>query len=416
MQPNLLMPCEKRAFYLLSSFNGTPAPTAESVFYKVKTEALAKDLCDVLTTDFDAVNGWPKFHYVAAATLSPSDQEHFHTEFAKFEFVRNVICSNACPSTGSAPLPEEMKMRVQYAVRAQEREKDLRVKAMQNEALNMLLQFTQAYHKMLKYVIGCPDPVLDLKLNTSYRCMIKKLKTVLCDYECLRDFPVPFEPVVLNLCPDTLRNVTWKDVVSKVENFLSTVHEYVTSNGRYKPAPESAADCTRAIKMAAAYSKRMVKRAQKRKAQRVQKKVDAPQKSAGKESAAKGAAEWDPEMFHPLYSDWRAVEFNGKPIKLLKREKVKDFFRLLWNKGAKRRSKAIDVGKRFPKPSSLFVPGEIPARQRVGAAGNKVAVVSEEGERIHGVYKNAVGKVPPAKKGNGPAKYYLRAFKDSDAT
>jgi hypothetical protein len=420
MQPILSMPCEKNAVYLLSSFNGTPTPTALSVFHKVNTEALAKDLCDVLTSDFDAVNGWPKFHYVAAATLSSADQEHFHAEFARFEFFRDVICSGDCPYIGSAPLPEEMKVRVQYAVRAQVLEKNVRAKVLQNEALNLLLVVAQAYYKMLELAIGCPDPVLDLELNTAYRCVIKSLKKILRDYECLQDFPAPFTPVVPNLCPVTLRDLKWKDVAVNAEIFLGTVHEYVTTNGIRSPEPDSAAgrtlalagkDIDTAIERAAAYRRRMFDRAQKKAA------PAPPQQADVKEAqAAAQIADARQQRFRPLSDDFGAVEMDGGMIDLRGREKVKAFLRLLWDSGADCRSKAIRVGKQFPKPSSLFRPGGKFVRQRNGAGDTDVFVSSKQGKNIFLVYKNAVGIVPSAKKGSGATKYYLKVFKDSATT
>ena len=107
---------------------------------------------------------------------------------------------------------------------------------------------------------------------------------------------------------------------------------------------------------------------------------------------------------------------NGETISLRNREKAKDFLRLLWDKGATRRSEATAAGKRFAKPSSLFRPGERYVRDANGPAIREVPVGSERGEMILRVYSDAVGKVPPAKKGKGPTKYYLRVFADSDST
>jgi len=270
MQPNALSTCQKHAFFLFSSFNGAPAPDALSVFYKVETEVFAKDICDALAREYGNPDGWPKFHYVEAATLSPADQAHFHTEFAWFEFLRTRICNEGCPGTEIPPPPAVMKARFHHAACAQVQEKEGRVKASKNEALNLLLVVAQAYYKMLELVIGCPDPALDLELNTAYRCVIKSLKKILRDYECLQDFPAPFTPVVPNLCPMTLCNLKWKDVALNVQIFLGTVHEYVTTNGIRGPEPESAAGRTlalagkeidTAIERAAAYRRRMFDRA-----------------------------------------------------------------------------------------------------------------------------------------------------------
>ncbi len=120
-------------------------------------------------------------------------------------------------------------------------------------------------------------------------------------------------------------------------------------------------------------------------------------------------------IFQPT-ADWSEVVWKGTTVSLRKREKAKEFLRLLWDKGAKRRSAAVAAGKRFEKPSSLFLPGERNARTGSGPTVQAVAVGSERGEMIHRVYSNAVGKVPPAKKGKGTTKYYLRVFADSDST
>ncbi len=241
-----------------------------SVFYRVQNKAVAKELCAALANEHTAVNGFPKFHYVEAATLSPADQAHFHTEFAWFEFLRTRICHEGCPGTEIPPPPAVMKARFHHAACAQVQEKEGRVKSSKNEALNLLLVVAQAYYKMLELAIGCPDPVLDLELNTAYRCVIKSLKKILRDYECLQDFPAPFTPVVPNLCPMTLRDLKWKDVAVNAEIFLGTVHEYVTTNGIRSPEPESAAGRTlalagkeidTAIERATAYRRRMFDRA-----------------------------------------------------------------------------------------------------------------------------------------------------------
>jgi len=414
MQPNALSTCQKHAFFLLSSFNGTPAPDALSVFYKVETEVFAKDICDALARVFGQSTGGPEFHYVAAATLSPADQEHFHIAFSRFEFSRNIICSEACLSAGTLPPPEEMKMRVQYAVYAQEWEKGAQARASQGEAHNRLMQFAQTYYTVLESVIGCPDPVFDLELNTAYRLVIKNIKRILRDYECLRDFPMRFEPVVPNLCPMTLCNLKWKDVALDVQVFLGTVHEYVTSNG--KPKPDSAVeDCTLTVKMAAMYSKRMAERAQKKAdpaSPRCYARRGAPrQKDA--HAAAKRVDTRDQgrrQRFRPLSDDFGMVEMDGGTIDLRGREKVKLFLRLLWSKDAKCCSKAICIEKRFGNPSSLFRPGGKFIRQD---DGTDKFVVNPQGQAIHCVYKNAVGIVPSAKKGSGATKYYLKVFKDS---
>ncbi len=117
--------------------------------------------------------------------------------------------------------------------------------------------------------------------------------------------------------------------------------------------------------------------------------------------------------------DWRTVTWDGEPIDLRRRERARDFLRLLFTNSATRRSKAIPAGERFPKPSSLFVAGERVVRQVAKRPGDIVnhgtTVKSELGSRIQRLYREAIGTVKAAGK-NGPTRYYLRAFHDSDYT
>ena len=119
-------------------------------------------------------------------------------------------------------------------------------------------------------------------------------------------------------------------------------------------------------------------------------------------------------IFRPL-PNWSEVELNGQTISLRNRERAKDFLRLLWDKGATCRSKAIDIHKEFPKPSSLFVPGVRYINKGTGRITNEVPVTSERGALIQRVYKEAVGIVK-ARPRTGSHGYYLRAFRDSDST
>jgi hypothetical protein len=126
--------------------------------------------------------------------------------------------------------------------------------------------------------------------------------------------------------------------------------------------------------------------------------------------AAAQIADARQQRFRPLSDDFGTVELDGGMIDLQGREKAKAFLRLLWDNGAKCRSKAICIEKRFGNPSSLFRPGGKFIRQD---DGTDKFVVNPQGQAIHRVYKNAVGIVPSAKKGSGATKYYLKVFKDS---
>jgi hypothetical protein len=140
-----------------------------------------------------------------------------------------------------------------------------------------------------------------------------------------------------------------------------------------------------------------------------------PQKAAVKETQAATKIadtrnQGRRQRFRPLSDDFGTVELDGGMIDLQGREKAKAFLRLLWDNGAKCRSKAICIEKRFGNPSSLFRPGGKFIRQD---DGTDKFVVNPQGQAIHRVYKNAVGIVPSAKKGSGATKYYLKVFKDS---
>lgn len=120
-------------------------------------------------------------------------------------------------------------------------------------------------------------------------------------------------------------------------------------------------------------------------------------------------------VLRPL-CDWAEVELKGERISLRKREKAKEFLRLLWSNGANRRSKAIVVGSRYSRPASLFSAGTRFVRDHNGPTGRHVPVKSERGELISRVYWEGVGTLPPDTKGKGPTKFYLKVFKDSDVT
>lgn len=114
--------------------------------------------------------------------------------------------------------------------------------------------------------------------------------------------------------------------------------------------------------------------------------------------------------------NWDRVILKGREISLCNREKAKQFLRYLWAKGATRYSKAIPAGERYTKPSSMFVPGETPERNKSASLDRYTSTPNESGRKIHRVYRDGVGKVPPAKKGKGATKFYLKVFKDSDVT
>jgi len=102
--------------------------------------------------------------------------------------------------------------------------------------------------------------------------------------------------------------------------------------------------------------------------------------------------------------DWESALYLGKSYDLRDRQTAKEFLRLLWSKGATCRSRAILVRNKFPKPSSLFMPGM------------KAGIVSEHGLVIKTFYKKVVGKVRDRTRNKGSDSYYLRAYADSDST
>lgn len=115
-------------------------------------------------------------------------------------------------------------------------------------------------------------------------------------------------------------------------------------------------------------------------------------------------------------NDWDEAVLKGDTISLRNRTKAKDFLRYLAANGAMRHSKAIAVGKRFGKPSSLFSTGARFVRDQAAPDGRDISVENQFGALIHRVYMEGVGKVSPVTKGKGPCKYYLRVYANSDMT
>lgn len=138
-----------------------------------------------------------------------------------------------------------------------------------NSGLIVLMLFAQAYYKMLESVVSMADWVsaIDLELNASYISIVKNLENILKNHPDLADFPETFEPLFPDLYPSTVADSEWDDMVRPhAERFLSTVQQYVHSNGVYEPENGSAGwvfvelvrgDVTTAIERAAAYEKRM---------------------------------------------------------------------------------------------------------------------------------------------------------------
>ncbi len=108
---------------------------------------------------------------------------------------------------------------------------------------------------------------LDLKLNQSYFWVTGNLGKLLKDDEELKDFPVPFEPIVPDLYPSTIGDLEWQDMIAPdAERFLSTVQRYVHSKGIHDLVEKSPAwilveffrpSINAALERAAAYHQRM---------------------------------------------------------------------------------------------------------------------------------------------------------------
>ncbi len=132
----------------------------------------------------------------------------------------------------------------------------------------MLLLLAQAYYKMLECAIGTATQatMLDLQLNESYLWVTTNL-TNLLQSPGMQGFPMQFEPIVPNLFPSTIGDYDWQEMIAAdAEEFLSTVQQYVHTNGICEPNEDSIAQCALdiyrpgvdlAIERAKAYEKRM---------------------------------------------------------------------------------------------------------------------------------------------------------------
>ena len=107
-----------------------------------------------------------------------------------------------------------------------------------NASLNLLMMLAQTYYRLLESAISLATwfVVLDLELNESYFWTVKNITNLLKNNEALKDFPIPFEPMFPDLYPSSIKDVDWEDLVAPhAEGFLSTVHQYVHSQGIYDP-------------------------------------------------------------------------------------------------------------------------------------------------------------------------------------
>lgn len=286
----------KTQFYLFACHPCKPEETAECVFYRVEGEALAQGLREMMQKEYDDAMVKTAFHFFPAQFLSPQNQVLLDEALHWLDVYRD-------PDPGVYD-PEPSKRMVElaaYAVRAREWEPLLRAKLpgadpekkenvedgeipqppsveqwpemppedFRNAGLGLLMLLAQAYYRMLEAATGKESPcsALDLELNASYFWTVKCLRNLLGNHPDLKDFPIKFEPLFLNLYPTSLLDVEWPEMVAPhADEFLSTVQSYVAEKGLYEPEDGSPAwifielfrpSVNEAIEASSAYTERM---------------------------------------------------------------------------------------------------------------------------------------------------------------
>jgi hypothetical protein len=110
--------------------------------------------------------------------------------------------------------------------------------------LGLLMLLSQTYYKILECTVSMASwcTALDLELNQSYLWTTRNLTNLFKNFESLRDFPVPFEPLFSDVYPSTIGNLEWQDMVApEVERFLSAVQHYVSASGFVEPEKDTPA-------------------------------------------------------------------------------------------------------------------------------------------------------------------------------
>jgi hypothetical protein len=280
-------------YYLFVSFGGQA--NSDSVFYKVKGEALARNLCELFQSVHGELEGKGKFSFRASKAMSLKDR-------VLLDEMLDCVEVYSDPDRGIYdPQPsKELWMCGQYAVQAGTWETSLRKKGVCDEAkqdgvssegatdgsgaealptmspedarnsgLSVLMLLAQAYYKMLESAVGMAAwcSAVDLELNHSYLWTVNNLQKLLQNHSALKDFPMQFSPSVPDLFPSSIRDWEWDDMMApEAEKFLSTVQQYVMTKGIYEPEKGSPAwvfielfrpGVNAAIEQATSYQKRM---------------------------------------------------------------------------------------------------------------------------------------------------------------
>lgn len=174
-----------------------------------------------------------------------------------------------------------------------------------NSALNLFFLLAQSYYKILEGALGMATwcSALDLELNESYLWTTSNLQNLLKNHECLKDFPGMFEPAFPDLYPSTIRDVEWTDMVApEIEQFLSSVQQYVRKKGIYPPDEYSPAwtfvelfrpSLNLSIERATAYNQRMRAYARQSSGFRPDMRETAKSQSVGAVKSAFISYSWD---------------------------------------------------------------------------------------------------------------------------
>lgn len=249
-------------YYLFVCYSATPQQDPSTVFFRVEGELVAKSLVELFAKEYSNLDSCPAFSLKDAASIP------LHEQILSDEALEDIgVFSDPDRGIYDPAPPQEMHLRAQYGIRASKWESLLKRRSMhlsddapehqvgagenplpngeklpemtadesQNSARILLMQFAQAYYKMLEAVISNGVAALDLELNESYIWVTGNI-TKMLNNEFLKDFPCEFEPFVPDLYPSTIIDLEWEDMVApQAEQFLSAVQRYLRDKGTYDP-------------------------------------------------------------------------------------------------------------------------------------------------------------------------------------
>jgi len=293
------------AFYLFASPTSELDQSPKNVFYKAETELLAESLCRLFKREYTYEDGRPTFHFIPSTSISAEEQVLLDEALDWLPLYRDPD-----PGLYDPPPSEHTLILAQYMIRASDWEERLRQRPenpsssptsggydsnrerddrpeigrnshatgktpgdspeeRRNSELYLFFLLAQVYYKMLECTVSMASwcTMLDLELNGYYLWTVEGITNLLKYSDNLKDFPVPFEPLFPDLYPATIRDWDWEDgLAPEIEEFLSTVQQYVLSKGIYEPEKGSAGwifvelfrpSINAAIEKAVAYNKRM---------------------------------------------------------------------------------------------------------------------------------------------------------------